>query len=118
MAKVTDLRSAIELLKNTPGQYAETDVPVKPHAEVSGVYRYVGAGGTVMRPTKRGPALMFNQVEGHPDARILIGLLADRERVGLLLGEDPRRLGFLLNEAVQHPIAPVTVPGDGAPAAR
>lgn len=115
MAKVTDLRSAIELLKNTPGQYAETDVPVKPHAEVSGVYRYVGAGGTVMRPTKRGPALMFNQVEGHPDARILIGLLADRERVGLLLGEDPRRLGFLLNEAVQHPIAPVTVPGDGAP---
>ncbi len=115
MAKVTDLRSAIELLKNHPGQYAETDVPVKPHAEVSGVYRYVGAGGTVMRPTKRGPALMFNQVEGHPDARILIGLLADRERVGLLLGEDPRRLGFLLNEAVQHPIAPVTVPGDGAP---
>ena len=47
--KVNDLRSALELLKTIPGQLAETDVEVEPMAELSGVYRYVGAGGTVKR---------------------------------------------------------------------
>ena len=73
MAEINSLRDAIDFLKTVPGQYAETDVPVKPHAEISGVYRYVGAGGTVKRPTKKGPALMFNNVTGHEDARVLIG---------------------------------------------
>ena len=50
--KVRDLRSALERLKNMPGQLAETDVAVDPMAELAGVYRYVGAGGTVKRPTK------------------------------------------------------------------
>jgi 3-polyprenyl-4-hydroxybenzoate decarboxylase and related decarboxylases len=106
MSNINDLRSAIEVLKTIPGQYIETSVPVKPHAEVAGIYRHIGAGGTVMRPTKTGPAMCFNKVVGHDDARILIGLLASRERVGLLLGEDPKQLGFLLNKAVQNPIQP------------
>lgn len=109
MTKVRDLRSAIEVLKTVPGQYMETNISVKPHAEVSGVYRYVGAGGTVMRPTKTGPALCFNTIEGHKEARILIGLLASRERVGILLDEKPERLGFLLKDSVQNPIAPVVI---------
>ena len=58
--KVVDLRSALELLREMPGQLIETDVPVEPMAELSGVYRHVGAGGTVMRPTKEGPAMIFN----------------------------------------------------------
>lgn len=115
MGNVKDLRSAVELLKGIPGQYAQTDVSVKPHGEISGVYRYVGAGGTVKRPTRTGPALMFNQVEGHPGARVLIGLLASRERVGHLLDCDPRRLGFLLNEAVQRPVPPVLIEPGEAP---
>lgn len=110
MAEIYSLRDAIEVLKKEKGQYAETNVPVKPHAEISGIYRYVGAGGTVKRPTKEGPALMFNQVTGHEGARVLIGLLASRERVGLLLNENPQRLGFLLNKCVQNPIAPVVIP--------
>ena len=57
--KVRDLRSALERLKNMPGQLAETDVAVDPMAELAGVYRYVGAGGTVKRPTKEGPAMIF-----------------------------------------------------------
>ena len=60
--KVNDLRSALELLKSMPGQYAETEVEVDPRAELSGVYRYIGAGGTVMRPTKEGPAMVFKDV--------------------------------------------------------
>jgi 4-hydroxy-3-polyprenylbenzoate decarboxylase len=112
--KVRDLRSAIELLKTVPGQLIETNEPVDPHAELSGVYRHVGAGGTVMRPTRLGPAMVFTNVREHEDARIVIGLLASRERVGLLLDSPPERLGFLLNEAVKHPVEPVTVSRDKA----
>lgn len=113
---VRDLRSAIELLKTLPGQLIETDVEVNPHAELSGVYRHIGAGGTVTRPTKEGPAMIFNNVAGHEDARVIIGLLASRERVGHLLGCSPRRLGFLLNEAVEHPLpAELVAEGEQVP---
>ena len=53
MADIRSLRDAVEYLKTVPGEYAETDVAVKPHAEISGIYRYVGAGVTVKSPTKK-----------------------------------------------------------------
>lgn len=105
--KVNDLRSAIELLEDIEGQLIETDVLVDPRAELAGVYRHVGAGGTVMRPTQEGPAMIFNSIKGHPDARVLIGLLASRKRVAYLLDENPENLGALLNQAVENPIPPV-----------
>ncbi|VBB09515.1 3-octaprenyl-4-hydroxybenzoate carboxy-lyase [Lucifera butyrica] len=108
--QVADLRSALELLRNNPGQYIETNELVDPQAELSGVYRYVGAGGTVQRPTQIGPAMMFNRVKGHPDAKVVIGVLASRERVALMLGTQPKRLGFLLQEAVAKAIPPVVIP--------
>ncbi len=108
---VHDLRSALALLRSIPGQLVETDVEVRPEAELSGVYRYVGAGGTVKRPTKEGPAMLFHNIAGHPDARVAIGLLASRERVGRLLGCDPRELGRLLCHAAENPIQPVTLRG-------
>ena len=46
MNQVNDLRSALELLRSMPGQLVETHVEVDPEAELSGVYRHVGAGGT------------------------------------------------------------------------
>lgn len=62
---VHDLRSALALLKTLPGEYVETDTEVDPHAELSGVYRYVGAGGTCQRPTrKNGPVMVFNKIKG------------------------------------------------------
>ena len=51
MNKVRDLRSALELLQKEENQLIETDVEVDPMAELSGVYRHVGAGGTVKRRT-------------------------------------------------------------------
>ena len=111
MAKVTDLRSAIELLKTIPGQYIETDIEVDPKDELSGVYRHVGAGGTVQRPTKLGPCMTFNNIKGQPYSRVHIGLLASRERVGLLLDRDPKRIAFDLVEAAENPIAPVVIEG-------
>ena len=80
--EVNDLRSSIELLKQMEHQLVETDIEVDPEAELAGVYRHVGAGGTVMRPTTvNGPAMLFHNIKGHKDARVLIGLLASRERV-------------------------------------
>ena len=107
--KVNDLRSALELLKTIPGQYLETDVEVDIQAELSGVYRRVGAGGTVKRPTRKGPAMVFNKIRGWPDARVAIGLMASRERVGYLFDTPPDRLGFLLRDSVNNPINPVVV---------
>ena len=76
---ILDLRTALEVLRGIPGQLVETDVPVDPEAELSGVYRYVGAGGTVIRPTQvDGPVMIFHSVKGHPDASVVIGLLASR----------------------------------------
>lgn len=77
-----DLRRVIDELKQEPGQYHETDVGVDPDAELSGVYRYIGAGGTVKRPTKEGPAMMFNNIKGFPGTRIFIGAMANRKRDG------------------------------------
>lgn len=104
---VSDLRSALELLRSMPGQLLETDTEVDPMAELSGVYRHVGAGGTVMRPTKEGPAMIFNRVKGHPDARVAIGVLASRKRVAALLGAKPENQGKMLWSSVENPIPPV-----------
>ena len=85
--KITSLRDALALLKEMPGQLVETHVEVDPAAELSGVYRYVGAGGTVKRPTTvDGPAMIFHNVKGHPDASVVIGVMASRERVARLFG--------------------------------
>lgn len=107
--EVIDLRSALELLESIPGQMVHTDVEVDPSAELASVYRYVGAGGTVARPTKTGPAMTFENVKGHQGAKVVIGLLASRKRVGYLLNSKPEKLGFMMRDAVKNAIAPVVV---------
>lgn len=112
---ILDLRTALSVLKGIEGQIIETDVEVNPEAELSGVYRYAGAGGTVMRPTRvNGPAMIFKNVKGHPGASVVTGLLASRERVGILLGCEKERLGKLLGECALNPVMPV-VTGEPAP---
>ncbi len=106
MNKVTDLRSALALLRETPGQLLETRSEADPNAQLAGIYRHVGAGGTVMRPTRQGPAMLFHNVKGHPDASVAIGVLASRERAALLLDCPPEELGKRLWQCASHPIAP------------
>lgn len=104
MGEIYDLRSALEFLKTQSGQLVETDVEADPNAEISGIYRYVGAGGTVERPTREdGPAMLFNNVKGFPGGRVVTGILASRKRVGLLLGTDYKRLGWFMRDAVKNP---------------
>lgn len=109
-----DLRTALELLAEEPGQLLETDREVDPFGELAGVYRYVGAGGTVERPTRIGPAMLFNSVRGYPGARVLVGLMASRERVALLLGSTRRGLTRTLESAYATACAPVVVGADAA----
>ncbi len=111
---VHDLRSAIELLAQHEGQLHQTDVEVDPVAELSGVYRYIGAGGTVMRPTKLGPAMLFNTIKGFPGSRVSIGMLADRKRVALLLGTTQDKVGTLLCDSLNNPIPPTVVKAGSA----
>lgn len=110
--KVRDLRSALQLLQQMPGQLAQTEVEVDPMAELAGIYRYVGAGGTVKRPTKEGPAVLFHTVKGHPDASVVIGVLASRKRAAALLDCKPEELGKRLYESVANPILPVDFVGE------
>ena len=66
-------------------------------------HRHVGAGGTVMRPTKiDGPAMLFHNIKNHKGAKVLIGLLASRERVAALLGCKKDEFGKLLCDAALH----------------
>ena len=109
-----DLRKVLAELKTQPGQYHATDVAIDPDAELAGVYRYIGAGGTVERPTQEGPAMMFNNVKGFPGTRVLMGLMASRKRVGMMFHHDYQTLGQFLNDAVEHPVPPEMV--DDAPA--
>jgi len=110
--EINDLRSALEFLSNEKDELIETDVPVELNRELSGVYRHIGAGGTVMRPTKTGPAMIFNNIKGHPGARVVIGVLGSRNRVAKLLGTTPERIAFMMNECLERPMEPVTVSGN------
>ncbi|MBF6193673.1 UbiD family decarboxylase [Nocardia implantans] len=112
---ITDLRSALRRLARHPGQLLETDHPVDPIGELAGVYRRIGAGGTVQRPTRLGPAMIFDNVTGYPDARVLVGLMASRKRVGILLESPPDRLTQRMSEAYDKAVGPVEFHGGDAP---
>jgi len=107
--EIYDLRSALEVLKGIPGQYIETDRPVTLDGELTGIFKKLGARGTVRRPTRLGPMMMFNNIEGHPGARIAIGVVGTRERVAYLLGTDPDKLGAFYIQSLDHTIAPAVI---------
>lgn len=110
--EILSLRDALAVLKEQPGQLIETDIEADPSAELSGVYRYIGAGGTVKRPTNvNGPAMIFNNVKGHPDARVVIGVLASRARVADLFGCKKEELGHLVKDCAANPVMPAVING-------
>lgn len=79
-----------------------------PHAELSGVYRYVGAYGTCQRPNpQNGPVMVFNKIKGFNDISVAIGINGSRKRVSHFPDCPPERLGHLLKDSVQSPIPPV-----------
>ncbi|OBG78303.1 MULTISPECIES: UbiD family decarboxylase [unclassified Mycobacterium] len=112
---IVDLRSALARLARHRGQLIETDHRIDPIGELAGVYRRVGAGGTVERPTRIGPAMMFNDVTGFPGWRVLVGVMASRKRVGILLESPPDRLTQRMAEAYDKALAPTGFTGNQVP---
>lgn len=106
-AQISDLRSALNLLESIPGQLLRTDHPVDPKAELAGVYRHIGAGCPVEPPTKIGPAMLFQNVKGYPNARIVTGVMASRQRVAHLFNTTPEKVTFKLMDAIDAAIQPV-----------
>lgn len=113
--QIVDLRSALARLARHSGQLIETDHPIDPIGELAGVYRRIGAGGTVERPTRIGPAMIFNNVTGFPGWRVLVGLMASRERVGILLESPANRLTQRMAEAYENALGPADFSGGDAP---
>jgi 4-hydroxy-3-polyprenylbenzoate decarboxylase len=112
--KINDLRSALEFLSNQPNQMIVCKKPVDPKAELVGVYKPIGAGPAAQPPTQSGPAMMFENVKGY-DIPVVIGVLAQRERVAMLLNSTPKELPFLLLEALKKPINTTIYGGKKAP---
>jgi gallate decarboxylase subunit C len=108
--QITDLRSALEVLRSQPGQLVTTEAPVDPSLEIAGIYRHIGAGTPVAPPTRQGPAMLFENVKGF-DMRVVVGVLASRKRAALLLGSTEERLPRDLLAALEAPVTPVTVSG-------
>lgn len=115
MSEIHDLRSALAVLSDDPEELLCTDHPVDPHAELAGVYKQIGAGGTVARPTQTGPAMLFNQVKGYPHSRVLVGLMASRQRVSKLIGCSPTEVHRRVAEAFDDLRDPVLTTAKSAP---
>jgi gallate decarboxylase subunit C len=115
VGEVFDLRSAIRLLEDTPGQIITTDEPVDPKAELAGVYKLVGAGTPTVPPTNTGPAMLFERIKGYDGIQVIAGVLSSRERTALLMGTSPERLPHILLDALNNPIPPVAYSGDNPP---
>lgn len=113
--RVNDLRSALALIADDPKNFISTDRPVDPNAELAGVYKHIGAGGTVARPTRRGPAMQFNSITGFDDVSVVVGVLADRGRVATMLGATPSTVNQVIAAAFDDAIEPVIVEKDKAP---
>lgn len=107
MSEIYDLRSALEALDEN--NLIVSDVLTDWDSELAGVYRYIGAGGTLKRPTQTGPAMIFTNVKDHPNAKVLIGLLSQRERVAALLNTTKEEVSKALNKAFDTMKDPIKV---------
>ena len=62
----------------------------------------------MQRPTRVGPAILFENVKGY-DIPVIVGVLASRRRISLLLGADEKHLGRHMLGAMSHTKVPLMV---------
>ena len=73
---INDLRTAMAVINNYQNQLSIISAEVDAEAELAGVYKYF-AGTPVIAPTQIGPAMLFENVKGYPNKRVLVGMLAN-----------------------------------------
>jgi gallate decarboxylase subunit C len=105
-AHLQDLRSTLALLK-AHGDLIETDKPVDPDLEVTGLQKLMDGGCPVL----------FEHVKGKPNHRLLTNLFGDINVVNRMFGwpDDTARTRQLAR-ALSRPLAPQEVASAAAPA--
>ena len=101
----TSLRDTLEWLR-AQGDLIETDKPVNPDLEVTGLQKHLDGGCPVL----------FNNVKGKPNHRVLTNLFGDINVINKMFGwkddvERTRKLAY----ALSHPLKPVEIPQSEAP---
>ena len=96
---ITSCRGTLDFLKEQD-ELLVIKGEVDPICEVSGI----------IKALDNGPALLFENVKGYPNHRIVSGLFARRERVAKIFGvADSKKWEFKGIEAVKNPIPPEQV---------
>src|SRR5882672_631076 len=100
-----DLRTALEWLR-AQGDLIETDREVDPDLEVTGLQKHMDGGCPVL----------FNQVKGKPNHRVVTNLFGDMAVINKMFGwkSDAERVKKLAY-ALSHPLKPEEIPQGSAP---
>ncbi len=102
---IRSLRSALESLRGSE-ELLISDVEINPELELAGLSKHFDGGA----------AMLFENVKGYPNGRLLTNLFASEERVSRLFGvDDPRQFKFRAIDAIHRPIPPVVVDSKDAP---
>jgi UbiD family decarboxylase len=102
---VTDLRGTLEWLK-AEGDLLETDKPIDPDLELTALQKHLDGGAP----------MLFNNVVGKPNHRLVTNLFSDIEVINKMFGwadntDRTRKLAY----ALSHPLKPIEVGQDEAP---
>jgi 4-hydroxy-3-polyprenylbenzoate decarboxylase len=103
--KTLDLRAMLDWLRSE-GDLVETDKPVNPDLEVTGLQKHMDGGCPVL----------FHNVTGKPNHRVVTNLFGDMNVINKMFGwtDDVERTRRLAH-ALSHPLAPVEIPQREAP---
>src|SRR6266852_6320515 len=100
-----DLRTALDWLRGQ-GDLIETDKPVDPDLEITGLQKHMDGGCPVL----------FNNVKGKPNHRVITNLFGDISIINRMFGwkDDAERVRKLAH-ALSHPLKPVEIAQSEAP---
>src|SRR5712671_7567285 len=103
--RASDLRSALEWLR-AQGDLIETDRPVDPDLEITGLQKHMDGGCPVM----------FNTVKGKPNHRVITNLFGDMNVINKMFGwkNDAERVRKLA-QALRKPLKPEIIDQKHAP---
>ncbi|MPY69896.1 MAG: UbiD family decarboxylase [Alphaproteobacteria bacterium] len=103
--QVRDLRGAIDWLRDQ-GDLVETDKEVDPDLEIITLQKHFDGGCPIL----------FNNVKGKPNHRVVTNLFSDAKVVNKMFGwADDRDRTIKLAEALRKPIRPVMIDSKDAP---
>ena len=102
---IRSLRSTLESLRGTD-ELLGSDVEINPELELAAMSKHFDGGA----------AMLFENVKGYPNGRLLTNLFASEERVSRMFGvDDPRQFKFRAIDAIHRPTPPVVVDSKDAP---